>query len=103
MPTWYPEVDTILGREVVRELNVLRDHPPDLVNVFLRPEQVQGWASQLLTLGVPVWFQSGCLHEPTAALLVEAGIAVAHDCIGCRHAAMLEGAGCRRVAQLGGK
>ena len=89
VPSRYPEVETIFGVPVVRDLLTLRWQPPDLVNVFLRPEREPDWADALVAVGAPVWFQSGCLHEPTADLLAAHGIPVAHDCIACRHAAMV--------------
>ncbi len=88
VPIRYREVETILGVPVVHDLLVLRDRPPDLVSVFVRPEHVPRWADALVALRAPVWFQSGCLHGPTADALGAHGIPVAHDCIACRHAAM---------------
>ena len=39
-----------------------------------------------------VWFQSGLMHDESARALVTAGINVAHECIGCRRAAISPGA-----------
>jgi len=81
VPTRYPEAQEILGLPVTRDLAAL-EGPVDILDVFLRPEQVPAYAEAMLALrpGM-VWFQPGCLQAATGALLEEAGIPVAHSCI----------------------
>ena len=80
-------VDTILGERVVR--SVREAGPVDLVSVFRKPADVSAHLADLLDARPPlVWFQSGLLHGPSADILLTAGIAVAHACIGCRRAAI---------------
>lgn len=86
VPVRYPEVTEILGQPVVRSLRAL-PRPVDVVNVFLRPEEVLVHVGELLALRPPVvWFQSGCLEPAGAQALVAAGVVVVHDCIACRRA-----------------
>ncbi len=89
VPVRYPEVDTILGLPVERDLRALRP-PPDIVDVFRRPEDVPGHLEDLLALrpGL-VWFQSGCFEPGTARRLEAAGIPTCHDCIYVVHRRMV--------------
>lgn len=100
VPVRYPEAHEILGQPVVRDLADV-PRPVDILNVFLRPETVMLHVPTIIDLrpGV-VWFQSGCMDPDAAQQLVAAGLRVAHDCIGCRRAAMLEAEG-RPAAHLG--
>lgn len=86
VPVRYPEVTHILGQPVVRRLREL-PAPVDIVNVFLRPEQVAAHLDDLLAARpAVVWFQSGCLDPTSAQTLLDAGSVVIHDCIACRRA-----------------
>ena len=100
VPVRYPEVHEILGQPVVRDLADV-PRPVDILNVFLRPETVMPHVPAIIDLrpGV-VWSQSGCLDPDAAQQLVAVGLRMAHDCIGCRRAAMLEAEG-RPAAHLG--
>ena len=90
VPTAYPGVTSILGRPVQR---TLRDvGPVQILSVFMRPEEVPAYVTAMLELRPEVWFQSGLMHEASAGALIAAGIAVAHECIGCRRAAISPGA-----------
>jgi predicted CoA-binding protein len=88
VPVYYPEETTMLGVPVVRDLRTVPS-PVDILDVFRRPRDVPGHVEDILALrpGL-VWFQSGCLHRPSAARLLEAGIPVCHDCIYVVHRRM---------------
>lgn len=88
LPVYYPEVDEILGAPVYRRV---RDVPGrlDILVVFRRPEHVESHAYDILAARPPVvWFQSGLFHEGLAERLLQAGIGLVHDCIGCRRASI---------------
>lgn len=88
VPVYYPDCREILGRPVVRRIAEIAP-PPDIVNVFRRPEHFAAHLADVLALRpAVVWFQSGLLHSPSAAALEEAGITVIEECIGCRRASM---------------
>jgi predicted CoA-binding protein len=85
VPVGFAEVDRILDRPVCRSLREAGD--VDILSVFRRQEEVPAHLSDILELRPKlVWFQSGLMHVPSAQILVAAGIAVAHECIGCRRA-----------------
>lgn len=78
---------TILGFPVCRSLHDAREL--DTLSIFLRPEHVPAHVADILYIRPKVvWFQSGLIHVQSAETLVEAGLGVAHDCIGCRRASM---------------
>lgn len=80
-------VDTLFGERIIR--SVVEAGPVDLVSVFRKPADAGRHLDDLLLARPPlVWFQSGLLHGPTAEALLDAGIRVAHACIGCRRAAI---------------
>jgi predicted CoA-binding protein len=88
VPVRYPEVTTMLGRPVVRNPREIAP-PPDILSVFLRPENFARHLPDVLALRPPVvWFQSGLLESASAAALESNGIVVLHECIACRRAAM---------------
>lgn len=89
VPTRYPDVSEILGRPVVRALKGAPDLGAAFINVFVRPEAIEPWLPSLKETSLPLWFQSGCLSSEAAQELTAAGVQLAHDCVGCRHAAMV--------------
>ena len=79
VPVYYPEVTEILGRKVYRKL---ADVPGelDLVDVFRRPQDIDGHLEDLLAKRPKaVWFQSGIRNDEVAQRLAEAGIQVVQD------------------------
>lgn len=89
VPTYYPELTEILGRPVIRDLTAVSP-PVHVLDVFRRPEDFPAHLEDVLRLRPEVvWFQSGCLHAPSAARLAEAGIRVVHDCIYVVHQGMV--------------
>jgi predicted CoA-binding protein len=88
VPTRYPEATHILGVPVRRSLVELPS-PIDVLNVFCKPPDFLPHLADVLVLRPSVvWFQSGLLEPEAARRLLDAGIAVAEDCIGCRRASM---------------
>lgn len=71
----------LFGEPVVGTLGEV-GAPVDVVDVFRRPDQIPGHVPELLAM-VPrpavVWFQLGIRHDPSAAMLREAGIEVVQD------------------------
>ncbi len=88
VPVRYPEATHILGVPVRRRLTEL-PRPVDILNVFCKPEDFAPHLADALILrpGV-VWFQSGLLAPEAARALLDAGLPVAEDCIGCRRATL---------------
>jgi predicted CoA-binding protein len=88
VPIRYPEATHILGVPVRRRLSEL-PRPIDILNVFCKPADLAPHLSDLLILrpGV-VWFQSGLLGPEAARALLDGGLRVAEDCIGCRRATL---------------
>jgi predicted CoA-binding protein len=88
VPVRYPEATHILGVPVRRRLTELPP-PVDILNVFCKPEDFTLHVADALIVrpGV-VWFQSGLLAPEAARALLDAGIPVAEDCIGCRRATL---------------
>jgi predicted CoA-binding protein len=85
VPVYYPEVATILGRPVVRDLR--RVGAVDAVIVFRRPEDVAAHVDDLVALHPPlVWLQLGIRDDAAAARLAAAGIDVVQDrCVMVEH------------------
>jgi predicted CoA-binding protein len=88
VPTRYPEATHILGVPVLRRLLDL-PRPIDVLNVFCKPADFLSYLADTVAIrpGV-VWFQSGLLAPEAAQALLDAGLVVAEDCIGCRRASM---------------
>lgn len=86
VPVYYPEVQTILGRPVVRKVADVPG-PIDLVDVFRRPTDLMGHLDDLLAARPKaVWLQSGISHDEFARRLAEAGIQVVQDrCLMVEH------------------
>jgi predicted CoA-binding protein len=89
VPIRYPKATHILGVPVRRRLTELPG-PVDILNVFCKAVDFELHLSDVLTLrpGV-VWFQSGLLAPEAARALLDAGLPVAEDCIGCRRATLV--------------
>ena len=79
VPVYFPEVKSILGRPVVRQLSQVPG-PVDCVDVFRRPSDIDQHVEELITLKPRVvWFQLGIRNDAAAARLVAAGIDVVQD------------------------
>ncbi len=79
VPVHHPEVATILGQKVYRQL---ADVPGeiDLVDVFRRAADLPGHLDDLLAKRpAAVWFQSGIRHDEVAEQLARAGIKVVQN------------------------
>jgi predicted CoA-binding protein len=79
VPVYYPDVMTILGQKVYRQL-VDIPNEVDLVNVFRRPQDVPAHLQDMLAKKPrAVWMQSGISHDEVAETLAKAGIKVVQD------------------------
>ena len=89
IPVYYPEVTEILGVPVFRRLV---DVPVevDLVDVFRRPQDIDGHVDDILAKKPKaVWFQSGIRNERAAEKFARAGIQVVQDrCLMVEHRAI---------------
>ena len=89
VPVYYPEVTTILGEPVYRQL---QDVPGeiDLLNVFRRSEDIPKHTEEILAKRPKaVWFQLGIRNDEVAQQLAEAGIKVVQDlCLMVEHRAL---------------
>ena len=77
VPVYEPEVETMLGEPVVRDLRAVG--PVDIVCVFRRSEDVPRHLDDLLAMEPRpkvVWLQSGIRHDGVAAALADHGIDV---------------------------
>jgi predicted CoA-binding protein len=86
VPVYYPDVTAILGKPVYRRLvDVPGD--VDLVDVFRRPEDLDGHADDILAKKPrAVWLQLGIRHDAFAARLAQAGFDVVQDrCLMVEH------------------
>lgn len=86
VPVYFPEVRSILGREVYRKL---ADIPVeiDLLDVFRRPENLPEHLDDILIKRPKaVWLQQGIRHEAFAESLARAGIRIVQDrCLMVEH------------------
>jgi uncharacterized protein len=86
VPVYYPEVTEILGAPVYRRLV---DIPVDvdLVDVFRRPQDIDGHVDDILAKKPKaVWFQSGIRNDRAAERFARAGIQVVQDrCLMVEH------------------
>jgi predicted CoA-binding protein len=79
VPTYYPEVEEILGQPVHRTLAEIPGDV-DMVNVFRRPRDIPPHVEDILAKGPRVvWFQLGIRHEAAAERLARAGIRVVQN------------------------
>jgi predicted CoA-binding protein len=90
VPVYYPEVETILGQKVYRNL-VDIPGPVDLVDVFRRPSDLMPHLDQILAMRPgAVWLQQGIRHAGFADALLRAGIALVQDrCLMVEHRRLL--------------
>ena len=89
VPVYYPETTEIFGKPVYRRLV---DVPGeiDLVDVFRRPQDINGHIDDILAKKPKaVWFQSGIRNDPAAETFARAGIQVVQDlCLMVEHRSM---------------
>jgi hypothetical protein len=79
VPVYFPEVTTILGRQVYRKVAEVPGEL-DLVDVFRRPKDIPAHLDDLLAKRPrAVWFQLGIRHDAAAETLARAGIQVVQD------------------------
>jgi len=79
VPVYYPEVTTILGERVYRELAYIPVEV-DMVNVFRRPQDIPPHLEDILAKKPKsVWLQLGISHDAVAEELAKAGIKVVQD------------------------
>ena len=79
VPVYYPEVTTILGRQVYRAVSDIPGQV-DMVNVFRRPPDIPPHLPDILAARPHVvWFQLGIVHDGAAETLARAGIEVVQD------------------------
>jgi uncharacterized protein len=79
VPTYYPEVEEILGEPVYRSL---ADVPGDvdMVDVFRRPNDIPPHLDDIIAKAPKVvWFQLGIRNEAAAEELARAGIQVVQN------------------------
>jgi uncharacterized protein len=79
VPTYFPDVQQILGEPVYRQL---ADVPGavDMVVVFRRPQDIPGHVDDIIGKKPrTVWFQAGIRHTESAERLAAAGIDVVQD------------------------
>jgi uncharacterized protein len=92
VPVYYPEISEIFGTPVYRRLV---DVPGgvDLVDVFRRPQDIDGHIEDILSKKPKaVWFQSGIRNDRAAERFARAGIQVVQDrCLMVEHRTMAAG------------
>lgn len=86
VPVYYPKATEILGRKVYRKLTEIPGEI-DLVDVFRRPEDIDGHVEDILAkMPKAVWFQSGIRNDAVAVKLAQAGIKVVQNrCLMVEH------------------
>lgn len=76
VPTYYPEVDEILGDRVYRTVAAVPGDV-DMVNVFRRPSDIPPHVDDIIAKKPRVvWFQLGIRNDDAAETLARAGIEV---------------------------
>ena len=92
VPVYYPEVNEIFGAPVYRRL-VDVPGEVDLVDVFRRPQDIDGHIEDILSKKPKaVWFQSGIRNDQAAERFARAGIQVVQDrCLMVEHRTMAAG------------
>lgn len=79
VPVYYPEVTSILGRDVVRRVADVSP-PVDMVNVFRRAKDLMAHLDDLLAAKPKsVWLQQGIKDAAFAERLAQEGIKVVQD------------------------
>ena len=86
VPVYYPDVTKIFGVPVYRRL-VEIPVEVDLVDVFRRPQDIDGHVDDILAKKPKgVWFQSGIRNDGAAETFARAGIQVVQDrCLMVEH------------------
>jgi predicted CoA-binding protein len=75
----HPSAREVLGARAYPALAAV-PIPIDLVNVFRRPEYLDGIVDECLALGLKnLWIQEGIVNEPAALRAVKAGMMVVMD------------------------
>ena len=82
-----PREQEILGRPAVGALDEL-DDPPDIVDVFRRPDDCPAVAEEAVAAGARIlWLQLGIWSEEAARIALEGGMQVVMDrCLKIEHA-----------------
>ncbi|MBV9216894.1 MAG: CoA-binding protein [Acidobacteria bacterium] len=90
VPVYYPEVTSILGRKVFRDLNDIQQEI-DLVDIFRRSQDIAKHTDEILRkMPKAVWFQLGIRNDEVAETLALAGIKVVQDmCLMVEHRALI--------------
>jgi len=79
VPVYYPEVNEILGKPVVRKVADI-GRAVDMVNVFRRPSDIPQHVDDILAAKPKyVWFQLGIRNDEAAEQFAKAGIRVIQD------------------------
>lgn len=79
VPVYYPDVTSILGKEVYRDLTQIPGKV-DMVNVFRRSQDVLPHADDILAIKPDsVWLQQGIRNDEAAEKWARAGIKVVQD------------------------
>jgi uncharacterized protein len=79
VPVYYPDVTTILGKQVYRRLEDIPGEI-DIVDVFRRSHDVEAHVDDILKKKPKaVWLQSGIRNDKVAEQLARAGIKVVQD------------------------
>lgn len=87
-PARYAECERVLGERVRRSLAEITE-PIDVLNVWIRKDQLAAYVSDIIALEPRVvWVQSGLLDSSVERALIDAGLTVIEDCIGCRRASI---------------
>ncbi len=83
-----PKEAEILGEKAYPSLSDLPE-PPDVVDVFRRPEHVAGLVDEAIAAGAKaIWLQLGVIDEKAAQKARDAGLIVVMDrCLKIEHAA----------------
>lgn len=75
---YYPDVITVLGEQVVRDLRQIKEQV-DILDVFRRPQDLPGHVDDILAMDprpACVWLQSGISNAEVEQRLAEEGIPV---------------------------
>ncbi len=74
-----PRAETILGEPCIPRLEALPE-PPDVVNVFRRPEHVAAVVEEAISIGAKaLWLQEGVVDEVAARRARASGLRVVMD------------------------
>ncbi|MGB7924695.1 MAG: CoA-binding protein [Pyrinomonadaceae bacterium] len=89
VPVYHPDATYILGKKVYQKLTDIPGEI-DLVDVFRRPEDIDGHLDDILAKKpAAVWFQSGIRNDEAAEKLARAGIKVVQSrCLMVDHRSM---------------